>query len=154
LQRWLGLTGRGAEIQLRGGRLAFAAFGGWRGLVAALRLVTTFTAVAAITVAAAALTGCAFLAAVRVGGWFAALFGAGVCAFNAFYALSAQVGRALVAKCSGAALGGWCVVAALVAAATAFASAFASRFAGFTGLAGFTRRSLFAAGLRCRQVTA
>ena len=148
MHRLLRLSGRGAEVQLRGDCLAFAAFGSRGGFVTALRTVTTFTAVAAITVAAAALTGCAFLAAVRVGGLLAALIGAGVCAFNTFYALSAQVGRALVTQGGGAALGGWRFVATLVAAATAFAAAIATRFTGFAWLA------LFAAGFGCRQVTA
>ena len=132
---WLVFSGRSAEVQLAGGGLAFAAFGRWCGLVAALRAVTTFTAFAAITVAAAALTGCAFLAAVRAGGLLAALVGAGVCAFNTFYALSAQVRGAFVTQGGGAALGGWRFVATLVAATTAFAAAIATCFTGFARLA-------------------
>jgi hypothetical protein len=157
LHRLLGLTGRGAEVQLAGGGLAFAAFCSWCGccgLVAALRAVTAFTAFAAITVTAAALTGCAFLAAVRAGVLLAALVGAGVCAFNTFYALSTQVGRALVAKGGGAALGGWCFVAPLVAATTAFAAAIATCLTGLAGLTGLAWLALFAAGSRLRQVTA
>jgi hypothetical protein len=152
LHGWLGLTGRGAEIQLAGGGLAFAAFGrwcGWCGLVAALRAVTTFAAFAAITVAAAALTGCAFLAAVRAGGLLAALVRAGVCAFNRFYTLCAQVGGALVAQGGGAALGGWRFVATLVAAATAFAAAIATCVTRLAGFACFARLALFAAGFGC-----
>lgn len=140
---WLVFSGWSAEVQLAGGGLAFAAFCRWCGLVAALRAVTTFTAFAAITVAAATLTGCAFLAAVRASGLLAALVGAGVCAFNTFYALRAQVGHALIAQGGGAALGGWRFVATLVAATTAFAAAIATCFTGFARLA------LFAAGFGC-----
>ena len=145
---WLVFSGWSAEVQLAGGGLTFAAFCRWCGLVAALRAVTTFAAFAAITVAAAALTGCAFLAAVRAGGLLAALVGAGVCAFNTFYALSAQVGRALVAKGGGAALGGWRFVATLVAATTAFAAAITTCFTRLAGLACFAWLALFAADFR------